>query len=143
MKLRTTEICQVPFYTGRFEIIDRSKGPTMVPLRSSCAAIGIAYRPQLARLKRCVWSGITSIDVSEKRGRVMPIAAIPLDSFCTWLATIRPSRVAFEVRRKLELYQLEIRGVIEGYVLGRRAYEATFKTLRAEIKRRRDNATVA
>jgi hypothetical protein len=53
-----------------------------------------------------------------------------------WLSTIHPSKIAFEVRRTLELHQLEIRGVIEDYVLDRRARSAAVKTLIASAARK-------
>lgn len=54
----------------------------------------------------------------DKNGRPQRLAMIPIEAVPMWLATIRPSKVAFAVRAKLEAYQMEVARVLAAWFLG-------------------------
>lgn len=82
-----------------------------MPIRRFCENLGIAYEPQLAKLKRADWTGVTMI-VLPSPGGPQEQATIPWRDVPFWLTTIEPSKVKESARAKLAIYRREAKEVL-------------------------------
>lgn len=87
-------------------------------LKAMCASLGVSYTTQYRKLREAAWGGVLIMSTPDERGRTQRLAMIPLDAVPMWLATIHPAKVAFEVRVKLEVYQVEAGKVLAAWFHG-------------------------
>jgi hypothetical protein len=114
------------FYNEKF-IIYLADGPMRnqplyVPIRRVCEAMGLAFGPQLRRIKRnptleeaLVELDITRLTENGEEGQWggvrRPISALWLKRLPYWLGTLDPNRVKSEIQEKVILYQRELADV--------------------------------
>ncbi len=77
-----------------------------INLRRLCESLGVSYAGQHAKLQHPDndWACIVMIATHDSTGGLQPTCMIHVDSIPMLLMTMQPSRVAFEVREKLERY---------------------------------------
>lgn len=98
--------------------VAQNNGDLWVSIRRVCEAIGLEFAAQLVKLKARIWARIESISMVGPDGRVRDTAMLHLDSLPMWLATIEPSRVAPEARKKLEVFQVECAKALRDHFFG-------------------------
>lgn len=124
--MKAVDYFSFEFYNEEF-VIYLSDGPMRnlvlyVPIRHICDAMGLAFGPQLRRIKRnpimeeaLVELDITKIaesdDENQWGGVRRPISALWLKRLPYWLGTLDPNRVKPEIRDKVILYQRELADV--------------------------------
>ncbi len=100
----TTSLIPVPF-AGETVFYLSVKGEQMVPVRTICDNLGIAWQPQQRKLMsaRDRW-GVT-IMVTETNAGPREAVCIPLRRLFAWLLSIHPSKLEVRLRKKLIAYQ--------------------------------------
>lgn len=98
--------------------VAQNNGDLWVSIRRVCEAVGVAFTNQIAKLKARAWARIESIPMVSADGKTYDTAMLHLDSLPMWLATIEPSRVAPEARKKLEVFQVECAKALRDHFFG-------------------------
>jgi hypothetical protein len=109
-----SEIVRIPFQGDEILTVDHDGKPFVI-LKTAFDAIGLDADQQIRKLKRQAWAttAVTTVVAADGRSRDMVTADVR--TFLMALATIPASRVAGEVRPKLEAYQAEVADAIEAY----------------------------
>ncbi|HNC99061.1 MAG TPA: phage antirepressor N-terminal domain-containing protein, partial [Myxococcota bacterium] len=107
-----TTLARVPFRGGFIEATQLD-GEVWVPIRPVCEALGLAWQPQLKKLRAKPWANTCdTFMVSEGDDQRRRFSCVDLRSLPLWLATIEPSRVKPEAREALVAYQREAAEVL-------------------------------
>ena len=102
----------MPFRGGFIEATQLD-GEVWVPIRPVCEALGLAWQPQLKKLRAKPWANTCdTFMVSEGDDQRRRFSCVDLRSLPLWLATIEPSRVKPEAREALVAYQREAAEVL-------------------------------
>jgi hypothetical protein len=102
------------FHGDQVLLVDVDGRPHVV-LRPALEALGLAYWPQLEKLRDRSWATVTSRETVAADGRVRQMVTVDVRTFLMLLATIDERRVAETVRPKLVAYQAEVADAIEAY----------------------------
>lgn len=113
----SNELTAVEFAGSTLDCIQDGKD-VWVSLRRACENIGIDYASQFTKLREKSWATIVLFPTVGLDGKNRDMTMIHLDSLPMWLATIEASRVAPEVRPRLEKYQLECAKVLRDHFFG-------------------------
>lgn len=95
-------------------------GEAHVVVRRVCEALGVAFQPQLEKLRNDQSVVITMIVTTGPDGKRYETSCLDVRSLPLWLATIHPSKVRASVREKLVTYKRECAAVLADHFLGRR-----------------------
>lgn len=105
-------LVRVPFRGGHLQAAQLD-GEVWVPIRPVCDALGLAWQPQLKKLRAKPWANTCdTFMVSEGDDQRRRFSCVDLRSLPLWLATIEPSRVKAEAREALVAYQREAAEVL-------------------------------
>lgn len=123
MNTKTNELVKVPFQGHEIEAV--GDGPVIrVVIRRICEALGIAFQPQLEKLRSDPATTITMIVTVAADGRTREVACLDLRDLPGWLAGIHPSKVAPAARDTLIAYRREAYEVLADHFLGPRGTPA-------------------
>lgn len=112
-----------------------------IGIRRVCEALGIAFEPQIRKLKTDGGEGVIMM-VTPSDGGAQTTACLPIRSLPLWLATIHPSKVKLEAREKLIAYRRECAEVLADHFYGKRGAVAPSTDL-ATIRNRADEILAA
>lgn len=149
--LSANSIIKFRFHEDDLDVV-RDGEKVWVSLTKACRNLGLAEQRQAAKLKAKGWATTTVMVGVGEDGKNREMLFLDLDSVPMWLATIELSRVAEEIRPKLERYQVECARVLRDYFFGRsidRQYIADLSELKFRFKELEstvkgiDKATVA
>lgn len=90
-------------------------GQPHVILKPAIDDLGLAYSPQLRKLKTRSWGTVTETVTVAEDGKPRSMAATTVRSFLMLLANVNENRVAEEVRPTLVAFQNETADAIEAY----------------------------
>jgi len=112
--LAPTEQREIDFYDDRIVAVvvtapDRAEPEIYVPVRPLCTFLGLAWSPQLRRLRRdpVLSEGVKGVTVTVTPGGQQEMACLPIDLVPGWLFGISADRVKAELRPKIIRYQRE------------------------------------
>lgn len=83
--------------------IARTGNVQWIPIRLTCAAIGIDPQKQFAAIHRRYPASVREVPFKTRVGR-RDYLALPSDDFALWLATINPARCKLATRPRLEAF---------------------------------------
>ena len=85
------------------------QGDVLIPIRSICDALGVAYQPQHRRLQEDEFlSSVVTLRVTTGAdGKKYEMVCLPLQYVFGWLFTINPANVSEEARPAVKRYRLE------------------------------------
>jgi len=113
-----TAITKFDFHGDVLDVACRD-GQVFVSVKRICDALGLDMGGQLVKLKGKPWAVMEIISMTASDSKKYSTSCIALRSLPMWLATIEPTRVAVEVRVKLERYQLECAEALANHFLGK------------------------
>jgi hypothetical protein len=126
-------LVSVPFRGGFIEAA-QFDGEVWVPVRPVCDALGLAWQPQLKKLRAKPWANTCdTFMVSESDDQRRRFSCVDLRSLPLWLATIEPSRVKPEARPALVAYQREAAEVLYRHFLAPAIDASALARLAAEL----------
>lgn len=102
----------VPFHGDNIEAIRDINGMPYVGVKRICENLGVDFSGQLSKLKATTWACVESFPMHDSSGREQLMTVIPVVRVPMWMATIRPSKVAPEIREKIGRYQIEAADVL-------------------------------
>lgn len=109
----------VEFHGDQVQTIRNSKtGEVFVPIKPICERFGLAWQPQLEKLKThpTFASTVTMIVTVGEDGKNREMVCLNLKTIPAWLMTIHPHRIPdLGVREKVILYQRECADVLYRY----------------------------
>lgn len=105
---------EIDFYDDRIvavlvDVPGKTEPDIYVPVRPLCEFLGIAWSPQLRRLRRdpVLSEGIKGVTVTVTPGGQQEMMCLPVDLVPGWLFGITADRVKSELREKIIRYQRE------------------------------------
>jgi hypothetical protein len=106
-------IVEVPFHGDNISAISVNGNP-YVAVRRICENLGLDPAGQLRNLRttHAHWSTIDIMSTVAEDGKTREIVVIPVDRLPMWLAQIKPSKVAHDLRDKIIRYQCEAADVL-------------------------------
>lgn len=111
-------LVRVPFWGGFIEAA-QLEGEVWVPIRPVRDALGLAWQPQLKKLRAKPWAKTCdTFMVSEGDDQRRRFSCVDLRSLPLWLATIEPSRGKPEARPAWVAYPWEVGDVLYQHFLG-------------------------
>lgn len=119
MKTQSTELARIPFY-GDTLLATQVKDRCYTSLKRACENIGVDFDSQRKKLNGYKWATTLIIKAVAEDGKQRQVTMIDVRSLPMWLVTIHPSKVAFDVRDKLERYQMEAAEVLANFYLGQK-----------------------
>ena len=126
-------LVSVPFRGGFIEAA-QLEGEVWVPIRPVCDALGLAWQPQLKKLRAKPWAKTCdTFMVSQGDDQRRRFSCVDLRSLPLWLATIEPSRVKPEARPALVAYQREAAEVLYRHFLAPPVDGAAVAQLAADV----------
>jgi hypothetical protein len=90
-------------------------GEPLVVFRPAVEAIGLDYSTQLRKLRDRSWANRRDIPTVAEDGKTRQMAAVDVQTFLMWLATVNENKVADEVRETLVAYQQETTTAVNAY----------------------------
>ncbi|WPO73971.1 phage antirepressor N-terminal domain-containing protein [Streptomyces sp. KN37] len=90
-------------------------GQPHIVLKPAIDELGLAYSPQLRKLKTRSWGTVTETVTVAEDGKPRTMAATTVRSFLMLLANVNENRVAEEIRPTLVAFQNETADAIEAY----------------------------
>lgn len=97
----------VPFRGAELALIDH-EGQPFVAMRPVVEGMGLAWQPQLEKLKgERFASTVTEIVTVAQDGKPRAMTCLPLRKFPGWLTTISPNKVSPQIRDNILMYQME------------------------------------
>lgn len=133
-------LVHVPFHGDELLATQDDDG-IWVSVRRVCEALGLDRKSQQRRLQAAVWATGVMMTLVAEDGKQRRQFMLHLDALPMWLATIETSRVAPEVRPKLERYQLKAARVLAEHFLREdqlTAHEAFIASLLLAEPKQRD-----
>lgn len=122
------ELLSFRFHGDDLQVIP-AEGTITIVIRRFCEALGLAFWPQLRKLKSdpsiSVTMMVMQVSGDDQRREV---ACLDLRSLPLWLATIHPSKVAPELREKLVAYKREAAESLAEHFLGRRGHPVKLRS---------------
>ncbi len=105
---------EIEFYNDRIvavlvDVPGKAEPEVYVPVRPLCDFLGVAWSPQLRRLRRdpVLSEGIKGVTVTVTPGGQQEMMCLPVDLIPGWLFGITTERVKPELREKIIRYQRE------------------------------------
>lgn len=105
---------EIEFYNDRIvavlvDVPGREQPDIFVPVRPLCEFLGVAWSPQLRRLRRdpVLTECVKGVTVTVTPGGAQEMACLPIDLVPGWLFGISAARVKPELREKIIRYQRE------------------------------------
>ena len=95
-------------------------GQQLIPIRPICQAIGIAYQPQVDKVKtHPTFASTVTLGVSvASDGRNREQVCLPAEMILLWLGTINPDNVSEDARPTIIRYQKECAHALWLYFVG-------------------------
>jgi hypothetical protein len=113
VNVSASDVIKFYFHGDELDIVARD-GKPLIAFKPACARIGVAYSPQLAKLKQEEWAAMMMIVTPTKSG-AQEMVYVTLRTFVVWLAGLHPSKVKPELREKVTLYRKECADALEAY----------------------------
>ena len=112
-----------------------------VSVRRICESLGIDDRTQRRKLQLAPWARGVMMTLLDANLHNQTAFMCDLDSLPMWFASITPSKVAPEVRKKLELYQNEAARVLRDHFLGSPSHRRQREDIKMTALREREAIT--
>lgn len=147
----SAELVTIPFHGTNLIAVDDDGKPQIV-LRPAVESLGLAFEPQLRKLKSRSWAVLTQMVIPAADGKGYQTTTVDVRTFLMLLATINENNVAEDKRPLLIAYQSEVADVIEAYwsngvVVNPRAVQPTgldvIQAMLDEVRRVEANANAA
>lgn len=92
---------------NKVDIISTNEG--MIPVKPICEALGIAYQPQMQKLKEDedLSSVVTLSMITGSDGKQYEMVCLPCEYIYGWLFTINPKNVKPEAKDSVRKYRME------------------------------------
>lgn len=110
-------VVKVAFYGEEIEVI-RQGNEAWLPLRPLCERFGLDVEGQRKKLRGCAWAVAEEISATGSDGKTYRMTCLHLRSLAGWLFSIKPGKVAPEVREGLVRYQREAAEVLFKHLFG-------------------------
>ena len=117
MKDSTNQLVPFNFHGDTIEVVEKDD-TLWISVRRVCEALGVAVPPQYTKLRSAPWARVTIMVTRDAKGRNQEVFVCDLDSLPMWFATIKPGKVAPEIRDKLVVYQKDAARVLRDHFLG-------------------------
>lgn len=113
---------QIQLFNFRGEALEvvQQGADLFVSVRRVCEALGVSNQGQALKLASTEWAVVKEMLTTGLDGKSYTMTSIHLDSLPMWLATIKPGKVAEEVRPKLLAFQKEAARALADHFFGRR-----------------------
>lgn len=91
------------------DIVSMSDEQKLIPIKPICEALGIAFQPQLQKIKDNEdLASVTTLSVTTGAdGKTYEMACLPLEFIFGWLFTINPKNVKPEAQDTVRQYRME------------------------------------
>lgn len=117
-------LVSIPFYGDTILAMQDPDGKIWVSLKRLCEALGIDYAAQYTKLRSANyrrWATVVIIPTVAADGKPRDTVMIDTRTLWGWLFTISPSKIAFELREKLDTYKAEVLDTLEEKFNGKQA----------------------
>ncbi|MDF2707047.1 MAG: hypothetical protein K0R62_2699 [Nonomuraea muscovyensis] len=111
---QSTEVVKLDLSAGSVQTVLIAGAPHII-LKPAIEDLGLAYSPQLRKLKTRSWGVVTETVTTGSDGKSYEMTATTVRSFLMLLANINENRVAEHVRPTLVAFQNETADAIEAY----------------------------
>ncbi len=104
----------VAFHGDNLYLVEHS-GEPFAPMKPIAENLGLNWEAQHAKLKTRFAAAMLNIAIVADDGKQRLMTCLPLRKLAAWLYTIVPTRVAPELRAKIEAYQAECDDALWNY----------------------------
>lgn len=96
----------VPFHGETLYLVEH-EGEPFAPMKPLAESLGIHWETQHAKIKARFSSSMAKVHIDAADGRRRLMVCLPLHKLSAWLCSLSPTKIAPELRAKVEAYQNE------------------------------------